>query len=199
MNAMSSEKRSYTLRARAERQEETRRRIVAATAALHEEVGPARTTVAEIARRAGVQRLTVYNHFPQEGELLAACQAHVLEGRPPPDFGAALAVEDPAERAAAVLEVLYADFRAREPMTAKVVRDRAALPELDALLAGTLDVQMAQLADALAGGFGAGREVRALLAVALEFGTWQRLAREGLDDRAAARLMADAVAGTASP
>jgi AcrR family transcriptional regulator len=199
MNAMSSEKRPYTLKARAERQEETRRRIVAATAALHEEVGPARTTVAEIARRAGVQRLTVYNHFPQEGELLAACQAHVLADRPPPDFGAALAVEDPAARVAAALEVLYADFRAREPMTAKVVRDRAALPELDALLAETLDVQMAQLADALAAGFGAARGVRPLLAVAVEFGTWQRLAREGLDDRAAARLMAAAVAGTASP
>lgn len=191
------------MQARAERQEETRRRIVAATVALHEEVGPARTTVAEVARRAGVQRLTVYNHFPQEGELLAACQAHVLGDRPPPDFSAALSVEDPRARVAAVLGVLYADYREREPMTAKVVRDRALLPELDALLAGTLDVQMAQLGDALARGFGLsgarGRSMRALLAVALDFGTWQRLAGAGLDDRAAAGLMAGAVAGTASP
>jgi AcrR family transcriptional regulator len=196
---MSSEKRPYRMQARAARQEETRRRIVAATVALHEEVGPARTTVAEIARRAGVQRLTVYNHFPEEGELLAACQAHVLAGQPPPDFSAALALEDPRERVAAALEVLYADFRAREPMTAKVVRDRAALPELDALLAGTLDVQMAQLGEALAAGFGGAQPTRALLAVALDFGTWQRLAGAGLDDRASARLMAGAVAGTASP
>ncbi|MBA2357350.1 MAG: TetR family transcriptional regulator, partial [Actinobacteria bacterium] len=37
--------------------------MAAVTAALHEEVGPARTTIAEIARRAGVQRLTVYKNF----------------------------------------------------------------------------------------------------------------------------------------
>jgi AcrR family transcriptional regulator len=196
---MSSEKRPYRMKARAERQEETRRRIVAATVALHEEVGPARTTVAEIARRAGVQRLTVYNHFPQERELLAACQAHLLAGQPPPDFSAALGLADPRERVAAALEVLYADFRARAPMTANVVRDRAALPELDALLAGTLDVAMAALAEALAAGFGGGQPTRALLAVALEFTTWQRLDGAGLDDRAAAGLMAGAVAGTASP
>jgi AcrR family transcriptional regulator len=196
---MSNEKRPYRMKARAERQEETRRRIVATTVALHEEVGPARTTVAEIARRAGVQRPTVYNHFPEEGELLAACQAHVLAVQPPPDFTEALALGDPRARVAAALEVLYRDFRAREPMTAKVVRDRAALPELDALLAGTLDVQMAQLGEALAAGFGGSRPVRALLAVALDFGTWQRLAGAGLDDRAAAGLMAAAVERTASP
>ena len=69
MNAMSSESRKYELKARAEKQADTRRRIVEATSELHEEVGPARTTVAEIARRAGVQRLTVYNNFPNETEL----------------------------------------------------------------------------------------------------------------------------------
>ena len=53
---MSSQMRKYELKARAEKQAATRRRIVEATSALHEEVAPARTTVAEIARRAGVQR-----------------------------------------------------------------------------------------------------------------------------------------------
>src|SRR5436190_63027 len=71
MNTMSSQTRKYELKERAERQEATRRRIVEATVALHEEVGPARTTVAEIARRAGVQRLTVYNHFPELAATLA--------------------------------------------------------------------------------------------------------------------------------
>ena len=55
---MSSQKRPYELRARAERQAETRRRIVDATVALHEEIEPPRTTVAEIARRAGAARQT---------------------------------------------------------------------------------------------------------------------------------------------
>src|ERR1700716_4009671 len=91
VNAMSSQIRKYELRARAEKQDETRRRIVEATAALHEEVGPARTTVAEIARRAGVQRLTVYNYFPIETELFDACGRHSMETNPPPDPSAALA------------------------------------------------------------------------------------------------------------
>src|SRR5919204_3864297 len=103
MNSMSSEKRKYELRARAERQRETRRRIAEATAELHEEVGPARTTVAEIARRAGVQRLTVYNNFRDDRELIAACQRHFLELNPPPDVERALAIQEPAARLEAVL------------------------------------------------------------------------------------------------
>src|SRR5947209_186571 len=139
MNGMSSETRRYELKARAESQRETRRRIVEATAALHEEVGPARTTVAEIARRAGVQRLTVYNHFPDEGGLFAACQGHFMARNPPPDFGAALALDGPVERVRAALGALYESYREREPMTSKVVRDRSTLPALDALLERTMD------------------------------------------------------------
>ena len=78
MNAMYNERRKYELKARAAAQRQTRERIVHATMELHREVGPARTTVAEIARRAGVQRLTVYNHFPDEAELFGACQARWL-------------------------------------------------------------------------------------------------------------------------
>ena len=77
-------KRKYELKARAAKQEETRRRITEATVALHEEVGPARTTVAEVARRAGVTRLTVYNNFPEERELFAACQGHWMRAAPAP-------------------------------------------------------------------------------------------------------------------
>src|ERR1700730_3486754 len=102
MNTMSSESRKYELKARAEKQPETRRRIVEATSALHEEVGPARTTVAEIARPAGVQRLTVGNNCPDEMELFAACGDHWMAKNPPPDPSAALALEDPAKRLRAV-------------------------------------------------------------------------------------------------
>ena len=195
---MSSQKRPYELKARAERQAETRRRIVDATVALHEEIGPARTTVAEIARRAGVTRLTVYNHFPQDAELFAACQGEFLTRHPPPDLTAALALEDPRARVQAALCVLYGDYRVREPMTSKVLRDRSAIPALDELMAQTADVAMAQLGGALAAPFRArGRRaarVRAVIAVALDFGTWQRLRAEGLDDEEAAALMAGLVA-----
>src|SRR5438132_5479997 len=103
--------RKYELKERARAQAETRRKIVEATVALHEEVGPARTTVAEIARRAGVTRLTVYNHFPEDAELFAACQGEFLARNPPPDLSSAFAVPDPRERVRVVLRGLYAGYR----------------------------------------------------------------------------------------
>src|ERR671915_1296362 len=99
MNTMSTQTRKYELKARAESQRETRDRIARAAAELHEEKGVARTTVAEIARRAGVTRLTVYNHFADLSELLPACSAHYMTLHPLPDLGSALALEDPANRA----------------------------------------------------------------------------------------------------
>jgi len=66
-------RRGYRLKERAQQQAETRRRIVEAVVALHEEVGPARTTVVEIADRAQVSRPTVYTHFPDERLLMTAC------------------------------------------------------------------------------------------------------------------------------
>jgi AcrR family transcriptional regulator len=189
---MSSEKRPYRLKERARRQEETRRRIAAATAALHAEVGPARTTIVEIARRAGVQRPTVYSNFPSEGQLFAACQAHFLAEHPPPDPSAALALADPAERVRRVLLGLYAWYRETEAMTGNTQRDRRLLPELDALLAEGADRRLDQLAGALAQGGAA----RALVRLALDFSTWQRLTSEGLSDEDAAGLMARAATTT---
>ena len=172
-------KRKYELKARADRKAETRRRITEATVALHEEVGPARTTVAEVARRAGVTRLTVYNNFPEERELFAACQGHWMELHPPPAL-------DPSEGAEAVLRRLYAWYRETARMAENVRRDRASVPALDALMSDTGDARLAQLAQALGGG--------PLIALALDFWTWRRLAAEGLHDDEAAALMARAVA-----
>lgn len=199
---MPTQKRRYELKTRAERQQQTRRRIVAATAALHEELGPARTTVAEIARRAGVQRLTVYNHFPDEGDLLSACQALFFSTQPPPDLQPALALSEPGERLRAVLGALYAWYRAGERGFAPVLADRGAVPALDRLLERTLDAQQGELAAALAGGFRArGRrreQLRALVRLALDFWTWRRLKSEGLDDAAAADLLAEVIAARAA-
>jgi AcrR family transcriptional regulator len=187
---VSTQKRKYELKARAEAQEATRARIAAAAAGLHQENGIAKTTVADIARRAGVQRLTVYNHFPDLGALLPACTAHYLTQHPRPDLAPALAIEDPAERLRAVLTALYGWYREAEPMQRRVHGERATVPELDAWLARSSDVALGQLADTLADGFD-----RALVALALDFWTWQRLDREGLGDAAAAALMTAAVAG----
>jgi AcrR family transcriptional regulator len=197
MNAMSTHKRKYELKARADAQEATRARIAAATASLHEEVGVAKTTVADIARRAGVQRLTVYNHFPDLAALLPACTAHWMGEHPLPDLEPALALDDPAGRLRAVLTLLYGWYRETASMQARVLGERASVPELDAWMAQSADVRLARLADDLAAGF-AGAHARALVGVALEFWTWRRLEREGLDDAAGAALMTGAVADCAA-
>jgi AcrR family transcriptional regulator len=201
MNAMSSQNRKYELRARAEKQAETRRRIVEATAGLHEEVGPARTTVAEIARRAGVQRLTVYNNFPNETELFDACGQHWMAKNPSPDPSAALAIDDPAERMRAALQPLYLWYRRNARSTENLQRDRLIMPALDAVMRIRMDQSQGNLADNLAAGFapgpGSAKGLRAAVALALDFWTWRRLAGEGMSDGAAAALMVGAAKAAA--
>lgn len=193
MNAVSSEKRKYRMKARAEAQEETRRRIAAATAELHEERGVAGTTVADIARRAGVQRLTVYNHFPELSDLLPACNAHYASLHPFPDLGPALALEDPRKRVRAALAANYGWYRETQQLQRHIHSDRSTVPELDAFMAATVDPPRLELAAELAAGFGLrggrGQRLRALIALALEFWTWNRLVAERLSDEDAAELM----------
>ncbi len=200
MNTMSTQTRRYELKARAETQRETRDRIAKATAELHQEKGVAHTTVAEIARRAGVTRLTVYNHFSGLSELLPACAAHYERLHPAPDFGSALAHADATERVRGVLIELYRWYRETEPMYGKLFSDRASEPELDRFLAQNVDRMLAGLADDLVSGFTIRGEraerLRALARLSLDFWTWDRLAREGLGDDAAADLMAAAVASS---
>lgn len=172
---MSNEKRRYELKARAESQARTRARIVAAAAELHEEVGVAKTTVADIARRAGVQRMTVYNHFPDLASLLPACTAHWFEHHPLPPL-------DPAGGLEPLLAALYGWYRDAAPMQRRMFGERASVPELDAWMAQAADELFGTLAQALGGG--------PLVALALDFWTWDRLAREGLGDAEAAALMA---------
>ena len=50
--------RKYEMKRRAERMQETRRRITEAAVELHQTVGPARTTVSAVAEKVGVQRHT---------------------------------------------------------------------------------------------------------------------------------------------
>jgi TetR/AcrR family acrAB operon transcriptional repressor len=195
---MSTQTRKYELKARAEGQRETRDRIARAAAELHEEKGVARTTVSEIARHARVTRLTVYNHFPELSELLPACAAHYERLHPVPDLGSVLAQAEPGERVLGALARLYGWYRETEPMYGKLFSDRASVPELDRFLEQNIDRMQAELADDLATAFGVrGRRAQrmgALIRLALDFWTWRRLSREGLDDKAAADLMAAAIA-----
>src|SRR5918999_702579 len=172
------QRRPYRKRARARQEERTRLAITEAAVELHRTVGPARTTVKEIAERAGVGRMTVYNHFGSDAELLEACSAHYMAGHPPPDPGALDAVTDPDERLRLALGSPYAWYRETADMTG------------NALLEATADGACAGR-----GLRGARRgRVRAAALVALDFATWQTLTRVGLDDSAAAELAARFVA-----
>lgn len=143
--------RKYELKRRAERQEETRRRIVEATVGLHESVGPARTTVSAVAERAGVQRLTVYRHFPDERALLSACSGHWIAANPAPDPTPWRKVRDPEERLTGALAAVYAYYAGTGPMLANLVRDAPKMPALAELL-GPYDQYLALVRDLLAAG-----------------------------------------------
>src|SRR5919199_4104730 len=120
--------RTYELKKRAERQEETRRRIVAAAVELHTKLGPARTTVQAIAEKAGVTRPTVYAHFPDARSLLEACSGHVRATIPPPDPALWRSISDPSERLETALRELYGYYERLEPLLENVQRDAAVMP-----------------------------------------------------------------------
>src|SRR5918992_92628 len=108
--------RKYDMRRRAKRQEETRQRITEATVELHEALGPAKTTISAIAEKAGVQRLTVYRHFPDERALFSACRGHYMSINPPPDPTPWAGISDPEVRLKRALAEVYVFYRRTEPM-----------------------------------------------------------------------------------
>jgi AcrR family transcriptional regulator len=187
---------------RAELEDETRRRITESTAALHEELGPARTSISAIADRAGVRRSTVYRHFPDEEALFAACSSHWRAANPPPDPRAWAAIEDPAERTRTALGELYAFYGRTEGMYTSLLRDEPLVPIVQRLL-GDFHGFLRAIQDVLMAGRGlrgrAERRTRAAIGHALAFPTWRSLAREQeLADGDAVALMSALVEAAAA-
>ena len=183
-------KRNYRLGARALKQEETRRRIVEAAVDLHCSVGPARTTVAQIAERAGVQRHTYYAHFPDERDLFMACSGLALERDPLPAVERWRALAPGRERLRAGLAELYDWYRRNEGQAACVLRDAEHHTLTREIVALRMTPTFAQAAAVL--GESLTDRALPLLLVALQFATWRTLApMHGPEDAAA--LMADAV------
>jgi AcrR family transcriptional regulator len=185
--------RKYELKQRAERQTATRERIVEATVELHDSVGPARTTISAIAERAGVQRLTVYRHFPDEHALFTACSGHWRANHPAPETSAWVAIDDPEERFRIALTEIYGFYRATEGMTGNLLRDLPDLPVLQAVAAPFI-AYWGTVREVLDRGWIArGRNrtlLRAVIGHAVQFETWQSLVRrEGLDDAVAVETM----------
>jgi AcrR family transcriptional regulator len=187
---------------RAELEDATRRRITESAAALHEELGPARTSISAIADRAGVRRSTVYRHFPDEEALFAACSSHWRAANPPPDPRAWAAIEDPAERMETALREIYAFYGRTEGMYTSLLRDEPLVPIVQRLL-GDFHGFLRAIQDVLMAGRGlrgrAARRTRAAIGHALAFPTWRSLAREQeLADGDAVALMCALVEGAAA-
>jgi len=185
--------RSYTLKRRADQQAQTRQRIVEAAVELHGTVGPARTSLSMVAERAGVQRNTLYAHFPDEMSLLMACSGLSFERSPPPDAGDWRAWSAGQERLGGGLLAIYDWYAGSAQLLACVLRDAEHYPpvqEIAALRYGpVLGAWHAVLGEGLS------PRQQALLHLALGFHSWRALVAEaGLDNAAAAGLMAGAIA-----
>jgi AcrR family transcriptional regulator len=187
------------MRRRAELEEETRRRITESAVELHEEVGPAQTSISAIADRAGVRRSTVYRHFPDEDALFAACSAHWRAANPPPDPATWSSIADVHERTRTAIRSLYGFYDGTEAMYTSLLRDEPLVPAVAKRLR---DVHgyLRSIQDDLAAGRGLrgrrARHMRAAIGHALVFSTWRSLTRdEGLSNDEAAELTARFVAG----
>ncbi len=197
--ARSGKRGKYNLKARAERYQQTRQRIVETAVELHRTHGATQTTITDIAKRAGVQRQTVYNHFPNELSLFKACSAHNRSLNPPPEPEPWKLIPDPEERLRRALAEVYAYYRRNEQMIANVTRDAQANPNVRKVSEPRVKHQE-RMRDALAAGWERGdarhreRLLYGALWVALEFQTWQTLVRQqGFDDDEAIELMASMV------
>jgi AcrR family transcriptional regulator len=193
-------KRKYELKKRAEEMAKTRLRITEAAIDLHGTVGPSRTTLSAVANRAGVERRTLYRHFPTEADLFAACSTHYFTANPWPDLGNWRAIRDPQERLERALDELYAYYERTEPMFSNVLRD-AELVDFARDAMAPLNAYLEEAAEILT----TGRRVRGrrrqllkgALRHALAFSTWHSLSANGIERSDGAKLMAALVEAAA--
>jgi AcrR family transcriptional regulator len=194
--------RRYELKKRADDMAATHRRITEAAIELHGTVGPARTTLSAVAERAGVERRTLYRHFPTEADLFAACSAHYFSANPFPDLDGWRAIREPRERLERALDELYDYYARNEPVLGNALRD-AETVDLARDAVAPLNAYVEEAADVLV----AGRQLRGrrrqlaggALGHALAFSTWRSLSANGLGRSQAVGLMAALVEDAASP
>jgi AcrR family transcriptional regulator len=197
--------RPYRKRRRAEQEQRTRERITEAAVELHGSVGPARTTMSGIAERAGVQRATLYRHFPTEEAIFHACSSHFWQQHPPPDPAEWAAIGDPGERLRQALTDMYRLYGETEWMLEKTSRDAPQVPSMAAPVEAFRAYLQAATQVLVRGRpvrGAARRRVAAAIGHALSFPTWQSLTRvQGLEQSEAVALMEAMVvaAGAAKP
>lgn len=176
---------------RREQLEANRQRIAEAAFELHATVGPRQTTISAVAEQAGVQRHTVYHHFPDLTALFRACTEHGMRVTRVPEAARWRAIEDPTARLGAALGELYAYYRSNAQLIGNIVRDMPLMAHI-----GGSEVfieRMTDLFSALAGGWpgdAASRRMRmAAIGHAMSYETWRSLTDKGLSDAEASELM----------
>ena len=185
-------KRPYNQKRRAEQAAETRQRIVEAAIQLHGTIGPARTSLSMVAARAGVQRHTLYAHFPDERAMAMACSGEAFVADPPPDAANWQALAAGSERLAVGIAAIYGWYARNATLMACVLRDAESHPLTGEIVALRMGAGVAAWHDALGEGLGAAP--RAMLHAMLGFFTWRALGAEnGLAPEAAAALAVRAI------
>lgn len=169
-------KRSYRQGVRADKHAEMHQLLARAAFELHDTVGPSRTSITAIAERAGVQRLTVYRHFPDNATIFAACTAYSFEHDPPPNPEAWRSVEDPGERLRFALEEVYSYYRKKRQLLINLYRDFE-LPEVATALERRQQVLRRAVTILLQGRARSNdpKRLKAVLGHVLDFATWRSL------------------------
>lgn len=177
----SQPRRRYRKRRRAELEDETRQRITEAAVELHGSVGPAQTTISAVAKRAGVQRATLYRHFPDEEALFDACSSHWAAEHPLPELAEWAEVADHEERLRVALGELYAWYENGQEMLERTTRDAALVPAMRSAVERMGSWYAEAIATIVRGRpeRGAGRRrVEAAVGHAISFFTWRSLVRD---------------------
>ena len=197
-------RRPYRMQRRASQQAQTRQTLARAAFELHSSVGPSRTTVSAIAELAGVQRLTVYRHFPDQQAIFSACTAYSFAHDPPPNPETWREIANGRERLRRALSELYGYYERKKQLLCNLYRD-AELPAV----AAALDRRREALASAVSilSETCCGRNERATRLVvaaighAVDFHTWQSLTqtqRLSKEESIAAMLLFIQTVGTSS-
>jgi AcrR family transcriptional regulator len=187
-------RRRYRLGKRAETAAATRRHIVEATIALHDEQGITGTSVRDVAGRAGVSPATVLRHFPQMDELIAACGELTDQLWPMPDEAVLVGARDRVEAVRLLALALFAWYEPAARGLDNLQVDRRTLPRVDAWLRELDRRHRALVAAAL--GPGADDAAIALVTAMTSYGAWRSLRDAGMDPTRAAAEVARFVAGS---
>jgi AcrR family transcriptional regulator len=180
---------------RREQLDATRQRITEAAFDLHSTVGPAKTSISAVAERAGVQRHTVYHHFPDLTALFRACTEHGMRTTGVPDAASWRAIDDSTTRFRTGLGELYLYYRTNARLLGNISRDMQQVTDVGGSEAFV--ERMTELFSALASGWTDGAETQRLrlaaIGHAMSYETWRSLTDRGLANAEATDLMVQLV------